>query len=509
MRPVLRLGRGSAAQPPGVVLVLTVLLVGLMMVMGTTMINLAGSDFQIANNESKSIQALYNADAGLEEVKMRLSPSLGTDYYDPTSNPTGKRIPVIASPDWRVYLLSGHTQAEIQGGLDGAYAKRGPDYTATEGTTNYRYMNTIQTSNQILWGWARVEYKRDGAGNIIYYNPLGDPTASPAVPIEVATATQTVSGTTINNPPIFVITAEGIQGSVRRVISAEYRPNVLVTWTTDTIIREPFANAVHGRGVVNLSGNGTTDSYNSNDGPYGGSNVLSNGDVSTDRVGSGSITIGANATVNGSVLCGPTCNTSTDVVVSGHVSGSISQEPNTLDMPLPVIPAGVTNQGALSITGNRDVTLNAGTYWFSSIHIAGNGRLRTSGQVKIYVTGNVDIGGNGVIAANNAPPNLLIYGTSTNPTNPTAPGASTCTSVSIHGNGSFVGAIYAPNADISLVGNAATYGSLSGNTVTITGNGEFHYDEALGMLDRQVTTTTTIQTNMTGYNRFSWREIPF
>jgi hypothetical protein len=309
------------------------------------------------------------------------------------------------------------------------------------------------------------------------------------------------------NPPILAITSEGIQNNVRRMISAEYRPVVATTTTTTEVITDPFADAVHGRGQVDLGGNGRTDSYNSDLGAYNvNGNVGHHGDVSTDRVGSSSVIVGPNAIVDGSVYVGPAAlgGDVANINQVGTITGSTGTEPHTWNLPLSNIPAGVANQGALSIAGNRTVTLSEGTYWFSSISVAGNGKLATSGRVKIYVTGSVDIGGNGTLTAGNRPPNLVIYGT-VDPTN----SANKCTSVSIHGNGSFYGAVYAPDANINVVGNGDTYGALTGNTVTITGNANFHYDEALGDFGRTITTTVTTNYTTTGYDRWVWREIPF
>jgi len=149
-------------------------------------------------------------------------------------------------------------------------------------------------------------------------------------------------------------------------------------------------------------------------------------------------------------------------------------------------------------------TLNEGTYWFSSLSITGNGQLVINGAVKIYVTGNIDVGGNGVATANNLPTNLLLYGT-VDPNN----SANKCTSVSIHGNGDLYGAVYAPEADIQTSGNAAVYGSLTGKSVKINGNGGFHYDEALGDIGKFVTESSSTTYTTTGFSRYSWREIAF
>ncbi len=478
-----------AGGPPGVVLVITVLLVGLLLTMGLTLINLASSDYQIANNESRSIQALFNADAGTEEAKMRLSPNA----------PVAMAIPVGTSADWRAYLLSGHTQAEIQGGLDANYAKAAPAYTASEGTSNYAYYTSVQTGSGIIpWGWARIQHKFNASGNILYQDAVTG--------AETTSASQVVSGTTVYNPPLIVVTTEGIQGSVRRMISMEFQPIVSTTTSTNTVTTDPFSDAAHGVGPVTLSGNAVTDSYDSRLGAYNVSgNRGTNGDVSTDSTAVAAVTLGSNNSINGGVLIGPGGNTVTGVVnTGGTITGSVGTEAATWNLPLSSIPTGVSNQGPLSISGNTTRTLAEGTYWFSSLSISGNGRLVTTGAVKIYVTGNISISGNGVGTAGNLPTNLLVYGT-VDPTN----AANHTTSVAVTGNGNFYGAIYAPQASITVSGNGAVYGSLTGNSVTFSGNGGLHYDDALGNLGRYVTTTSTTTYTTTGFTRYSWREIAF
>ncbi len=491
--------RGSPVGPPGVALVITVLLVGLLLVMAMTMINLASSDYQIATNESRSVQALFNGDAGIEEAKMRISPNA----------PSAAAIPVNVNANWRAYILSGHTQAEIQAGLDPTYGKTAPAYTATESTTNYVYYNTVQTGlGAIPWGWLRIQHQVDNSGNLMYLR------ADTGVPTTIAS--QTIGGVTVYNPPILLVTAEGIQGPVRRMISMEFRPTVSTTTTMDYVATDPFADGVHGRGVITLLGNASTDSYDSRNGAYNvGGNRHLNGDVSTDRTGTGSVDMNGNSTVNGEVLVGPGGNTSTDIslgpnsdITNDPGQPTMGTEAAVRNMPLSQIPAGIPNSGALSISGNSIRDLGTGTYWFTSISITGNALLRVTGAVKIYVSGSIDIGGNGIATAGNLPPNLFIYGTAADPGSPTV---NVCTSVHIHGNGDLYGAVYAPSASITVDGNGSVFGSLTGNTVRINGsNGaRFHYDEALGNLGRFVTTSTSTTYTTTGYTRYSWREIAF
>jgi hypothetical protein len=63
-----------------------------------------------------------------------------------------------------------------------------------------------------------------------------------------------------------------------------------------------------------------------------------------------------------------------------------------------------------------------------------------------------------------------------------SPPAGITQSVTINGGGDIIGAINAPGADFSMVGNANIYGSLIGKTLD-TGNGSVHYDEALSKID--------------------------
>jgi len=80
-------------------------------------------------------------------------------------------------------------------------------------------------------------------------------------------------------------------------------------------------------------------------------------------------------------------------------------------------------------------------------------------------------------------------------------GMPTCTSLSFSGNASFVGTIYAPNADFTLNGSGNTVVDFSGSSITKTarlnGHFNFHYDEALRKFGP-----------FRGYIVSSWNEMP-
>jgi hypothetical protein len=71
--------------------------------------------------------------------------------------------------------------------------------------------------------------------------------------------------------------------------------------------------------------------------------------------------------------------------------------------------------------------------------------------------------------------------------------------ISNAGNGNSVANIDAPNATLSLQGNGAWYGSVVGSTISIGGNGAFHFDRA-----------AALQPPSTGYySMISYRELSY
>jgi len=256
-----------------------------------------------------------------------------------------------------------------------------------------------------------------------------------------------------------------------------------------------FNYGIFGDLGVTLSGNGKTDSYDSSVGPYTWATHNTEGDVGTNATGAGAIALSGNAKVYGDAQVGVGGNPSTAITTSGNAAivppGQKLAADEPKDMTPLTLPGGGTSMPAWNISGNDSDTLSSGTYRLPGISISGNGKGYISGDVTLYVTGNISISGNGRLSilaggsltiyvsgtvsisgngiTNNTalPENLQIYGTST------------CTNVSISGNGNIYGAIHAPAAAVSVTGNGDIYGSIIGSTVTISGNGNVHYDEAL------------------------------
>lgn len=126
-----------------------------------------------------------------------------------------------------------------------------------------------------------------------------------------------------------------------------------------------------------------------------------------------------------------------------------------------------------------------------NIKFAGNAELKidTGSSLEIYAGGtDIDITGNGLTngtrAGNTlteseaqAPINFKLWGTTPDLDNNAATADQ---SIKIAGNGALSGVVYAPNADVTVNGNGAVMGSVVGNSIVLSGNAAFHYDESLG-----------------------------
>ncbi len=261
-----------------------------------------------------------------------------------------------------------------------------------------------------------------------------------------------------------------------------------------TAIRSsPFDYGLFGNGEVTLTENGETNSYDSSIDPSA-LTLLSNGDVGTNATGDGVVALSDDAVINGDATVGPGGNPVTDITIVGNaaVNGNKETAGSTKDMTPMTDPGGGTPE-TLSISGQTTETISSGTYRLPNISISGNATGEISGDVTFYVDGNINISGNGKLKILSGG-SLTIYASGTvsigkngivNQNSAPRPeefvlyGTSSCTSLTISGDGNLYGVIYAPTAIISITGNGDIYGSLVGDTITISGVRNVIYDESL------------------------------
>jgi Tfp pilus assembly protein PilX len=270
-----------------------------------------------------------------------------------------------------------------------------------------------------------------------------------------------------------------------------------------------------GCGALSFSGGARTRSYNSQALNAGNPVPLNtDGDVGTN----GNLALSGNPTQINGTLSTPrtgvgscTANNVTALTVSGQatVSEGLVELPQVVSYDTPPAPSplppttGVnmnssftcglylgcaTSGSAVTLTadptntvpyssmgdvsvGPKDLVLNAGTYIFNSLSIAGNAHITTNGKVTIKIAGQgttspLNLTGNSITNSSYDPSNLqIIYGGTGN--------------ISLTGGTATAAIVYAPNANVTLAGNGNVYGSVVAGRMSVTGGGDIFYDTNL------------------------------
>jgi hypothetical protein len=325
-------------------------------------------------------------------------------------------------------------------------------------------------------------------------NGWGTPSGGLYGPISrtLSSGTYSVVFTTDTNPVIYAtgyVTIPALSATLKRVLR--------VGTTTAPL----FSVASGARAGIDLKGNNiSSDSFNSalatlsTNGKYDPSKTSTNGDLASIA---GIVNVG-NANVSGSVLLGPTATDS--IQNNGFVTGGVSQDfnvefedvvmPNTSWLPavplaVPSVINGVSYNYVFNISGDYTINNLSGSVYVASntavrLNLTGNAKATNievdgsgagAGKLTVYMDGpSFTLSGNDVVDGGNAA-NFSYYGTTNN------------TQVSYTGNAAFTGTIYAPEADIKLGGGGTTpydiVGSIIGNTITMNGHFNLHFDENL------------------------------
>lgn len=133
---------------------------------------------------------------------------------------------------------------------------------------------------------------------------------------------------------------------------------------------------------------------------------------------------------------------------------------------------GISLQGSDTLTILGDVTLILTGATGSALDVTGNASIIVpeDSSLTVYVEGDVQIAGNGLVNDNARPVSCRIWGTGS---------ASSGQRLQIAGNGALKTVVFAPNATVTINGNGDVMGAIVGRSITFTGNASFHYDESL------------------------------
>lgn len=142
------------------------------------------------------------------------------------------------------------------------------------------------------------------------------------------------------------------------------------------------------------------------------------------------------------------------------------------------------NTDTLSIASNSKVVIVTTNTTGTTVTATGNHSgisIATSSTLALYTAGNVSIAGNGIlnggstVSTANQPASFELFGTRSAATAQ----SSGEQSIGIKGNGYLSSVVYTPNGDVTINGNGDVLGSVVGNSISLTGNASFHYDESL------------------------------
>ncbi|MFH1799694.1 MAG: hypothetical protein ABH891_02440 [Candidatus Omnitrophota bacterium] len=315
--------------------------------------------------------------------------------------------------------------------------------------------------------------------------------ASEALRTTTASTTSTSSVTPLGQHAFqYVISPVEDKSSMRRIDATGCAPDCddtsrayqtsQITVYADLISPTPpagiFDYGILATTAIDLEGS-TFDSYNSAAGAYGGANVSSTGAIAADTTASEKIELD-DTTVRGNVLVNENGNPATvikqeDSTITGTTGNLPAGWAMGAPTPMAELETAPTEIDLSSVTSTR--TLAAGTYHCTQISVSGNnGKIVTTGAVKIYVDSGVQITGIGTTVPDNKPGNLHIYVTGTAP-------------CKVQGNGSFYGGLYAPNSDVEFKASnsgkgGVWFGAVVAKTFSTSGGGTpaFHFD--LGMV---------------------------
>jgi choice-of-anchor A domain-containing protein len=225
--------------------------------------------------------------------------------------------------------------------------------------------------------------------------------------------------------------------------------------------------------------------------------------IGTNSTAGGAITFMSSTTINGDVLVGVGGDPSTviDAKSDVTVTGSSYAIHSNVVLPTITVPdwlSAMTSGGDLEVENPQTTKTISTSGKYDNLSLGNSKELIFDEPVSLYITEDIILGNDAkiVIGGPNDVDNdasLIIYlagnfesKNSSQINNLTADarrftmyGLDSCTKLTIKNGCNLYGAIYAPNADITIDNSGSIYGSVVGKSVTLMNSGTFYYDAAL------------------------------
>lgn len=446
-------GMSAIGNQGGYILLISLLVLVLLTLTAVYAAYQSSTEIRVAGNNKLSKQAFYQAQAGLEEARVRL-PAIG------------QSAPFTAS--WSQSFNSSNgfhyaveirhkTEADLGRDLNGNgsrgdivfWGDANGDGTAEQNTTTARPIEVVTSTGTA--GAAKAflvaEFTRDFIP--MEYAAFGD------TEVRVNNAGAIVRG----NP------------SAGKITSAPYLAGIA---SNGAVVLENTAN-VYGDVIVGKDSSGTQGRLIDNGASIHGAAPNYSSRLEPDALG---------LFTGGSQLAGDFAASST---ANDNGKAVITKTENVNGQDVVVTTMGL-NANQIDLAPGETLTLPAGNYHVSSILLNAGSTLNvdaSAGPVNIYLTGELkaDAGSSiKLLPAGATADKFVVYSNSSE-------------RIEIASSSDFTGAIYAPNADIFLFHQGDFYGMVWGNNVDIQNAGDFVYDPRLkcSFIDGR-------------YSLFSWRE---
>lgn len=467
----------------GVALVITLFLMGAMSALAVSMMFLAQTETSASRNYRTMSQARYAGEAGVHRALHYLSSTAHTPTIagmnTAVSPVTFNGNPVVLAP---VAANSNHPDSAVK--------------------TNYAAL--FSGASLSVGGGATVTYE--------------------ATATLVSARTVSVFGV---GPAVVETWRINAVGSVPGTLPATVEVAALLE--RDTAAAESYAIFATGGGcgAITMNGNVRTDSYDSTTmASTPPATVASGGAVGTN----GNLSISGNVTVNGNLDTPRTgvgaCNAGTPTAFTGTgkatLNGDIIQLPQAKTYPTPNVPAGVPT-GSLSVVSSTTcldfalyvlvpatcsmsgsvitLTANGATIAMPNVSMASGMTLRLDGGTSSTFNLNVNTfsqAGTSTVelaTGTSVVMNVVGAGVASGGTVLDLAGGSFANpsydpsrfqilyagadGINMRGGSAASGMIYAPNAAVTMVGNAGFYGSILSRTFVDVGGASVHYDRSL------------------------------
>lgn len=311
---------------------------------------------------------------------------------------------------------------------------------------------------------------------------------------------QASGGKVIGDVEIIVTEPESDNPVVESIGKVAYSDTLEVSKATRVVLNRsefaPFTYAAFGDEGIIINVDTDTNSYDSRAGPYGDQTPGEDGNIGTNSVADGGITLDNDADIKGKAYSGPESDPDLVIKLIDAESNvidklSLSRSKKMLSIPA---PQNLDPQGFYTLTGAVEDTINqSGEY--SGFVLSDSAKTTITGDITLYINGEFLMNSNSTLEISPTSTVTIYLGgesfeisggaklnnVSLDPTKLLILGTDGCNGTMYWGSDSeFYGAIYVPKAIVDYrAAYEDIYGSLIAKKLISNAHFDIHFDIAL------------------------------